>query len=141
MTGIDEKITVLVNRLWVQERKLYPETIEVLKYFKRNGYEMGVISDTDLTLEETLVKLNIAEYFKSFTSREEAGAGKPDPEIYNTALRKHNVKPEESIYVDDNEIAAAGARDLGFTSLFIDRNGAGKAEWTIKNLKEIIEFA
>jgi HAD superfamily hydrolase (TIGR01509 family) len=134
---IDEKINVLVNRLWIHERKLYPETIEVLEYFKRAGYEMGVISDTDPTLKETLSKLDIAKYFKSFTSREEAGVGKPDPKIYNAALRKHGVRAEESIYVDDWEMAVAGARDLGFTAFFIDRSGKTKTEWAIRNLKEI----
>jgi HAD superfamily hydrolase (TIGR01509 family) len=138
--GINEKIDILTRKLWVHERKLYPETIEVLKYFKQNGYEMGVISDTSLTLEETLRRLNIAKYFKSFTSSAEVGVGKPDPKIYNTALKKHNVKAEESIYVDDYEIEAIGARDLGFTSFFIDRNGKEKTKWTINNLKDIKKY-
>ena len=70
------------------KKKLFPETIEVLEYFKNINIEMRVISDAGITLEEILKTLGIAKYFKSFTSSSEVGVGKPDPKIYNTALKK-----------------------------------------------------
>ena len=46
---------ILFNELWCNgDRKLFPETIEVLEYFKSKGYKMGVISDTSPSLEYTL---------------------------------------------------------------------------------------
>jgi FMN phosphatase YigB (HAD superfamily) len=139
-TNIDEKIKILMEKLWVHEKKLFPETIEVLEYFKNRNIEMGVISDAGITLEETLKILGITKYFKSFTSSAEAGVGKPDPKIYTTALKKHNVNANESIYVDDYDIAVDGARNLGFTSFLIDRNSSGKDNRTIMNLKDIIKY-
>ena len=46
----------------------------------------------------------------------------------------------KSLYVDDYDIEADGARDLGITSFHIDRNGDRDKEWKIKSLKEIIDF-
>ncbi|MDR1972380.1 MAG: HAD family hydrolase [Treponema sp.] len=137
---IDEKAKILTKNLWFFERKLFPETMGVLEYFNKNGYEMGVISDTDITLEETLKNVGIAKYFKSFTSSAEVGVSKPDPRIFNAALDKHNVKADECIYIDDYDAAVNSARELGFTSFLINRDLKNKEKWKIKNLKEIIEY-
>ncbi len=137
----EERAQLLCNRLWVHERSLYPETIEVLEYFYNHGYKMGVISDTGVTLEETLISLGIAKYFTSFTSSGAVGASKPSPVIFNAALASQNVTAEESIYVDDYDVEADGAREQGFTSFLIDRSGENKNKWTITSLKQIIDFA
>ena len=65
---------------------------------------------------------------------------KPDPIIYNSALACHNVTACESLYVDDYDVEADGARDLGFTSFLIDRNGSSNDEWAINSLTKMVEF-
>lgn len=132
---------MLFNELWCNgDRALFPETIEVLEYFKNHGYKMGVISDTSPSLEFTLEQLGIAKYFSSFTASSLVGAGKPSPIIFNAALDAQGVTSEESIYVDDYKIEADGAREQGFTSFLIDRTGNDKDEWTIHSLNQLIEF-
>lgn len=135
-----ERAELLTDKLWVHERYLFAETTNVLEYFYNHGYKMGVISDTGISLEETLVKLNIAKYFTSFTSSGGTGASKPSPIIFNAALAAQGVTAEESIYVDDYDVEADGAREQGFTSFLIDRSGKNKNEWTITSLKQIIDF-
>ena len=68
------------------------------------------------------------------------GAGKPDPAIYKAALEALGVSAEESIYVDDTETEADGARALGFTSFYLDRGGKSGGEWTVPDLRRIVEF-
>ena len=101
---------------------------------------MGVISDTSPSLEYTLKKLGISEYFSSFTASSLVGASKPSPIIFNAALDSLGVGAEESIYVDDYPPEADGARALGFTSFLIDRKGEERGEWVIRSLKELIDF-
>ena len=137
----EERAEMLFNELWCNgDRKLFPETIEVLEYFKGKGYKIGVISDTSPSLEFTLQQLGVAKYFTSFTASSLVGAGKPSPIIFNAALNVQGVSAKESIYVDDYKPEADGARDRGFTSFWIDRNGSGNEKWKIANLKELIEF-
>lgn len=116
---IEERAETLFNELWCNgDRKLFSETIEVLEYFKRNGYKIGVISDTSPSLEFTLQQLGIAKYFTSFTASSLVGAGKPSPIIFNAALSAQGVTAEESLYVDDYKPEADGARQQGLTSFF-----------------------
>ena len=75
----------MFNELWCNgDRALFPETVEVLEYFYKNGYKMGVISDTSPSLEYTLQQLGIAKYFTSFTASSLVGAGKLSRVTYFT---------------------------------------------------------
>ncbi len=131
----------LFGELWCnKDRALYPETVEVLTYFYRHGYKMGVISDTSPSLEYTLQQLDIAKYFTSFTASSLVGAGKPSPMIFQAALDAQGVSAAESLYVDDTPYEADGARELGFTSFLIDRSGNNQDQWSIQNLKQLIDF-
>ena len=138
---IDVRARLLFNELWCnKDRALFPETVEVLEYFYRNGYKMGVISDTSPSLEYTLQQLGIAKYFTSFTASSLVGAGKPSPIIFNAALNAQGVTAQESLYVDDYKPEADGAREQGFTSFLIDRSGNNTDKWSIQSLKQLIDF-
>ena len=131
----------MFDELWCNgDRVLFPETIEVLEYFYKNGYKIGVISDTSPSLEYTLQQLGIAKYFTSFTASSLVGAGKPSPIIFNAALAAQGVSAQESLYVDDYKMEADGAREQGFTSFLIDRSGNNTDKWSIRNLKQLINF-
>ncbi len=138
---IDRRAKLLFDELWCSgDRVLFPETVEVLEYFYKNGYKMGVISDTSPSLEYTLQQLGIAKYFTSFTASSLVGAGKPSPVIFNAALNAQGVSAKESLYVDDYKPEADGAREQGFTSFLIDRSGNNSDKWTIQSLTRLIDF-
>lgn len=139
--NLDGRANFLFNELWCNgDRALFPETVEVLEYFYKNGYKMGVISDTSPSLEYTLQQLGIAKYFTSFTASSLVGAGKPSPIIFNAALNTQGVLAQESLYVDDYKPEADGAREQGFTSFLIDRSGNNTDKWSIQSLKQLIDF-
>jgi HAD superfamily hydrolase (TIGR01549 family) len=139
--NLDGRANFLFNELWCNgDRALFPETVEVLEYFYKNGYKMGVISDTSPSLEYTLQQLGIAKYFTSFTASSLVGAGKPSPIIFNAALNAQGVLAQESLYVDDYKPEADGAREQGFTSFLIDRSGNNTDKWSIQSLKQLIDF-
>lgn len=138
---VENKAELLMNELWCNgDRALFSDTVEVLEYFKKHGYKMGVISDTSPSLEFTLQQLGIAKYFTSFTASSLVGAGKPSPIIFNAALEAQEVSASESMFVDDCKEEADGAREQGFTAFYLDRSGEAKDEWTINNLKQLIDF-
>lgn len=138
---IDERANIMFNELWCNnERVLYEEVIEVLEYFKNKGYKMGVISDTSPSLQLSLEQLGLGKYFESYTCSDLVGVIKPNPIIYNTALKTLGVKATESIYVDDYDVESDGARKLGFLAFHIDRGGEKKSHWTISSLKQIIDY-
>lgn len=139
--NIEEKAELLFKELWCNgDRALFSETVEVLEYFKKHGYKMGVISDTSPSLEFTLQQLGIAKYFTSFTASSLVGAGKPSPIIFNAALEAQEVSASESMFIDDCKEEADGAREQGFTAFYLDRSGENNDKWTIHNLKQLIDF-
>ena len=139
---VDARAALLFRELWCNhDRVLFPETVQVLEYFHKHGYKMGVISDTSPSLEYSLQQLGIARYFTSFTASSLVGAMKPSPIIFNAALNAQGVTAEESLYVDDYPPEADGARALGFTSFLIDRKGKSADPWAIRSLTALIDFA
>lgn len=138
---VDERAELLFGELWCNnDRLLFPETVDVLEYFRSHGYRMGVISDTSPSLEYSLRQLGIAEYFSSFTASSLVGAGKPSPIIYQAALDSLGVTAQESIYVDDYAPEADGAGALGFTAFLIDRKGESGDPRAISSLRDMIDF-
>ena len=138
---LQNRSELLFRELWCNnDRVLFSEVIEVLDYFKNHGYRMGVISDTSPSLQLTLEQLGLEKYFQSYTCSDVVGVMKPDPKIYKTALESLGVKAEHSIYVDDYDVEADGARVLGFTAFHIDRKGNKNHQWTIRSLKEIVTY-
>lgn len=136
-----ERADLLVEKLWYLKKHPYPETVDVLEYFKNKGYKMGVISDCPPSLELTLEGCGLHRYFTSFTASSLVGVGKPDPAIYQAALAAQGVAAEESLYVDDCPPEADGARALGFASFLLDRSESQpESEWRIHNLRELVNF-
>ena len=136
-----ERADMLVEKLWYLKKHPYPETVEVLEYFKNKGYKLGVISDSAPSLEMTLLDCGLHKYFTSFTASSLVGAEKPNPIIFNTALMAQGVTAEESLYVDDYRPEAEGAREQGFTSFLLDRQGIEPEDpFTIGNLRELVNF-
>ena len=122
------------------EERAEEETREVLDWFRSRGVRMGVISDTSPSLPLTLEAAGIGEYFGCAVCSDLVGAMKPDPAIYRAALATLGVPAEESLYVDDYDVEAAGARTLGFTAFHIDRSQPGDGAWRIQSLLKIVEF-
>lgn len=111
--GVEEKADLLFSELWCNdERKLYDDVVEVMEYFKNRGFKIGVISDTSPYLQITLENLGLGKYIDSYTCSDLVGVMKPDPLIYNTALKSLNITAIQSIYVDDYDVEADGARNL-----------------------------
>jgi len=142
--GVSEKLDARSEELfaaaWLKNFKLFPETLEVLEWFKARGLRMGVISDTGPSLPLTLEAAGVGSYFGCAVCSDLVGAMKPDPRIYQAALDALGVTAAESLYVDDYDVEADGARALGFTAFHIDRSRPGDGAWRIQSLKAMVEF-
>jgi putative hydrolase of the HAD superfamily len=104
--------------------RLFPETQSVLSQLRRDGYELGIISNSTDEMVERLEILGIIRYFDTVTYSQEAGAEKPDPAPFRLALRRVGRKPEKCAHVGDSyEEDVAGARAIGMRPILLDRSG------------------
>lgn len=142
--GISEQIEARAEKLfsayWLKGITPYPETESVLRWFREHGFSMGVISDTFPSLQLTIEAAGLGAYFDCYVCSDQVGAMKPDPRMYRTALDALNVCAAESLYVDDYDAEADGARALGMTAFHICRESAPKADWDIASLSEMIAY-
>lgn len=134
---LEARAEELHQMTWLKGYQLYPETLKMLDWCRAQGLRMGVISDTSPSLPLTLEAAGIGGYFQCAICSSLVGVMKPDPKIYQTALDALGVTAEESIYVDDYDVEADGARAMGFTAFHIDRTQPGDGEWRISSLLEI----
>jgi HAD superfamily hydrolase (TIGR01509 family) len=137
---ISARADALFDAYWLKGSVVYPETIPVLDWFAARGYRMGVISDTFPSLRLTLEAVGLDQYFDVFVCSDQVGVMKPEPLIYQTALSLLGVSAKDSLYVDDYDVEADGARALGFTAFHICRDSQPTKDWDITSLQEMVEF-
>lgn len=121
--------------------RLFPETASTLARLKAQGLELGVISNFDSRLFPVMRGLGIADAFDTVTISSLAHAAKPAPRIFQLALDKHAVDPEEALHVGDSlRDDVEGARTSGLHALLLDRSGKqpGGSVRAIRTLDELV---
>jgi putative hydrolase of the HAD superfamily len=119
---------------------LFPNTTEVLDYLKPN-YKLHIITNGFQEIQDKKLrssKINI--YFDQVINSEMAGVKKPDPRIFELALRKANVLPHKSLMIGDNlEADILGAKAVGLHTLHFNANNEPGHEFCdmIHDLSEI----
>ena len=101
------------------EGHLNPEVAEFIK-LSNGKYVFAILSASNKDLHPWLEQNNINEYFDLVQITKELGISKTDPNFYNSALNKLNIKPDEVLFVDDIESYLNVAKVLGINTLLYD---------------------
>ncbi|MBH0194433.1 MAG: HAD-IA family hydrolase [Nitrospira sp.] len=120
---------------------LFPEALSTLTSLKASGVELGIISNFDSRLFPVMRGLGIADLFDTVTISSLAQAAKPATKIFQLALDKHAVDPEEALHVGDSlREDVEGAEKAGLHAVLIDRQGTAQRSGvrTIKSLDELM---
>jgi len=105
------------------EFRTFNDTLPTLKELENRGLILGLISNVVQDMEPTYTELGLQPYLDFKVTSAEVGCDKPQPKIFQAALKKAQVKPEEAIYVGDQyDLDIVGARGVGMKALLIDRN-------------------
>lgn len=121
--------------------KLFPDTVSTLTRLREQEIELGIISNFDSRLFTVMRGLGIAEAFATVTISSLAHAAKPSPKIFQLALDKHALDPEEAMYVGDSlRDDVEGATKAGLHAVLLDRQGqhAGIGVQVIQTLEELL---
>lgn len=97
--------------------------IEILTYLKTK-YNLHII--TNGFREVQYLKLDncgLMPFFEQIITSEEVGVMKPNPKVFEYALKKANASKEESVYVgDDYRVDIEGAINAGLQTIFYNPN-------------------
>ena len=109
------------HNLWNQPN---PQAPAVLERLQRRDLAVGMISNSDGTVERMLTKEGLAPYFRFILDSHVVGVEKPDPRIFQRALELAGVEPAEAVYVGDlYSIDVVGSRAAGLDAILLDPAG------------------
>ena len=128
----------------------YPDAEPVLAALKHRDFKLGVIANQNPGTEQRLAVWNLLQYFDVIAASAELGIAKPDPAIFQWALKRAGCAARNAVMIGDrmdNDIAPA--KRLGMHTVRLLR-GLGafhepqcrdeKPEYTICSLAELPEL-
>lgn len=119
----------------------YPDTRDVLERLRGSGLPLAVITDAWPSVETKFTMLGFRDYFSAFVISSMQGCVKPDPGMFDPALRELGVAPADVLFVDDGPDLVEAARGMGFQALLMDRDGAhGQDDRTVRDLESVLRF-
>lgn len=129
------------------ERKKHPyvydETFKILDQLK-GEYQLLLLTNGSPDLQHTKLTITpeLTPYFDYIVVSGAFGKGKPDPAIFDHALRLLSVHKEEALMVGDNLMTdILGASRVGMDSIWVNRDHKEKNEieptYEIANLEEL----
>ncbi|MDY6206855.1 MAG: HAD family phosphatase [Prevotella sp.] len=120
-------------------KELPQRNLDCLTRLRTKGYKVILLSNTNPLMMEWAMSNDfdgkgnpIQSYFDFMYLSYECKMMKPEPALFQKVLRDENIRPEETLFVDDGELNIATAKQLGI-QVFCPPNGS---DWT----KEIERF-
>lgn len=124
--------------------RLYAEVPDLLSSVSRRYALALVTNGASDTQRESLRRLGIEQTFASLSISGEVGVAKPDPAIFEAALRNLHVEPEQAWHIGDDPVTdVGGAHAAGLTAVWLNRRGSiwndgqPPPEHTISSLAEL----
>lgn len=123
---------------------LFDDVSPALAQLADEGYILGLVSNFEAWLDDLLADLDVRDMFDVRVISGIEGMEKPDPRIYQLALARASLEPNEVVYVGDiPEFDVDPPAALGMFPVLLDRRGrhgdhAGVRISDLAQLSEVI---
>lgn len=98
----------------------FPQSAEWLKELKDKGYMVYLLSNyPESFFLEHLKRFSFLPYTDGMVVSYECRCMKPEPRIYEILCERYNIKPEESVFLDDRIENVEAAQTLGFQGIHV----------------------
>ena len=105
--------------IWMPE-----ETHTVVPKLRELGYTLGVVSNRDNPYQDEIDEMGMEGYFHFSLAAGEVKSWKPEPGIFEHAIKISKSTPEQTLYIGDNYFAdVVGARRAGLQPVLYDPKG------------------
>jgi len=130
----------------------FPQTekTDVRKLLKElyGNFKLGVISNSMSQVPKIFLEQNnLTKYFDAIAISGAIGFRKPNPKIFNYALEKLNVKPNEAMHIGDSlEEDIVGAKNVGMKAVWIceekpmDRKSAVQPDFVVNSITDAFKL-
>lgn len=83
----------------------------------RGTHQTGLISNAWSDLRDYITREKMIDAFDHIIISAEVGVAKPDPKIFQVALEKARVSPNEAVFVDDFYVNIEGCEKVGMKGI------------------------
>jgi putative hydrolase of the HAD superfamily len=107
------------KKFMFDQSQAYPEALEYLgKIAAQKKYLVAALNNESLEINEYRIRtFQLRDYFEAFFSSCYLGVRKPNPGIYNLALKITQCEPRECVMIDDRKINLESAKEIGMHTI------------------------
>lgn len=124
--GPEEKLLKAWNAMLLDVPEHRLDTLVTMKH----NYNTYLLSNTcephieafEKELEDEYGIKNFDDYFDKVYYSCRIGMRKPDKEIFEFVLQQHDLKPEETVFIDDSPQHVKGAGECGINAFLLQKN-------------------
>ena len=144
--GINAEEKVVLKLLGMMQQAkmdivLFADVLPALDNIKGRGLVTGLISNIEKDMTAAIEKLGLSSKLDIIVTSQDAGVAKPQPEIFQYALRQGNVQPAESIYIGDQyQVDVLGSNAAGMKGILLDRVGYYQEKLDCPVIKSLTEL-
>jgi len=103
---------------------LFDDVLPTIKTLKGKNLTLGLLTNLDSDMKPVCRELGLEPYIDLIVTSGEAGADKPQPQIFRMALERAGVEASETVHVGDQyKLDVVGAMGVGINPILIDRYG------------------
>lgn len=102
------------------------ERLAAVRRARKAGLRTYMLSNTNVVMFDDWIKrafraegLHVGDYFDGIVTSFAEGVCKPDPQIFETVLRRYDLDPRQTVMLDDSEANCRAAESLGMNSVRI----------------------
>jgi putative hydrolase of the HAD superfamily len=142
---IQQEVIAILAKEYIQflpdNNHLFEGTFQLLDYLKPK-YNLHIITNGFQDLQNyKLNNANLTPYFKTVTNSESTGVKKPNPIIFEFALRQANAKRESSIMIGDCIHAdVLGAMNCGMDAILFSEIAKDLEDKNIKQINHLLDL-
>lgn len=120
---IAPQVSVHMGEMYKPDSVVPEDVRRMLTALHQTGYMLGVISNRDKPFQDVLDAHGLSAFFPYSLAGGEVDIYKPEPGIFEHALKQVKVTAPETVYVGDNYYAdIVGARRAGLQPVLYDPN-------------------
>lgn len=109
----DLKQSYTIDEIYMNAKPNFQHEL-TLSRLKQNGIKIGIASNSiRRTVELSMEKVGLSNYFDTMISNQDIQHAKPDPEMYIKSMQILGVTPQETLIVEDNENGVKAALASG----------------------------
>lgn len=119
--------------------------IETIHELKERGCKVSIASSSAKEMIENMIdECGLTSYIDYYISGEELRRSKPDPDIYNKAVKELSLKKKECLAVEDSPLGIQSATSSGLFTLAMKPKeihlDQSKADVIITNIRQVLNY-